>query len=98
MSNRTPPSASQHTYDHTPSSFHDLDSDEDDAPPPYDSHEFDEGDSPPESENVGQISGLYLIDVPGFSDSVLCLCIDKSTNELWGEFYHRIQSSHPTQI
>ena len=83
---RTPTGSSQPIYDHTPSSFHDLESDEDDAPPAYDSLDFDDQHSPPESSNIGQISGLYLVDVPNFSDSVLCLCIDKSTNELWGEF------------
>ena len=85
-SSRTLPSSSHPTYDRTPSSFHDLDSDEEDAPPAYDSLNFKDQDGPPRSNNIRQISGSYSIDVPHYSNSSLALRIDNSTRELWGEF------------
>ena len=84
-STRSPPTSSQPTYDHTPSSFQDLESDEEDAPPAYESLDFDDQYSPAQS-NIVQISGSYYIEDPTLTISTLALRLDTSTNELWGQF------------
>lgn len=84
-STRSPPTSSQPTYDHTPSSFQDVESDEEDAPPAYESLNFDEQHSPAHS-NIVQISGSYYIEDPNLSINTLALRLNNSTNELWGQF------------
>jgi hypothetical protein len=59
--------------------------DDDDGPPPYDSHDFDRQDSPPAGRHV-QISGLYTIFDSQDFESDLKLVLDQATQQIWGHF------------
>lgn len=86
---RPAPSTSK-IYDHTPQSFYHndepSDADMDDAPPPYDSHEFDQRS---EASNSGpiQVSGTYFFPNPEVHPFEITLQKDHRTQKFWGRFH-----------
>ncbi|EXJ80085.1 hypothetical protein A1O3_08371 [Capronia epimyces CBS 606.96] len=69
--------------DHSSSSDLDMD----DAPPPYDSHDFSHASTPPRNRASVQVSGLYHVQAPQLQASCsLALKIDHASGQLWGNF------------
>lgn len=82
------------TYDHTPQSFYHNDGSSDaemnDAPPPYDAHEFDqESESESEASKSGpvQVSGTYFFPNPEVHPLEITLQKDHRTHKFWGRFH-----------
>ena len=91
---RSPPTSSQATYDHTPSSFQDLESDEEYAPPAYESLDFDDQYSPAQS-NIVQISGSLLHRRPHFDDQYPSTPSRHFHERALGPIHNRIEERHP---